>query len=249
MSRWLPSPRPARFSSLNEDHLPAGSARKMTGRTRKKGANNKFVKRPVQARGRHQRERLLFAARQTFQRLGYADSRVSDIVRKAGVAHGTFYTYFDSREDVLMAIATEVFESLAATLIGDNRAAQDASSLRARIPLYIDGFEGVADVIDVVEQASAMHPDVKNLHSQFRDRFVSLIERSVPSGLAGFGTRWNPRPAAWAIYGALDALLHAWLLDRDKLTQDDVHAVVGQLLEAWLPVDDAPVAAKKAKIR
>ncbi len=221
----------------------------MTGTTHKKGVSGASAKRPVQARGRYQRERLLVAARQIFQRLGYSDTRVSDIVRKAGVAHGTFYTYFDSREDVLMAIATEVFDSLATTLVGDKRAVQEAVSLRTRIPAYIDAFEGVADVINVVEQASAMHPAVKALHGQFRDRFVALIERSVPSGWAESRTRWNTRPTAWAIYGALNALLHAWLIDRDKLTREDVNGAVGQLLETWLPVAETPLVSKKAKLR
>ena len=50
------------------------------------------------------RERLLAAARESFAKLGFASTRVADIVALASTSHGTFYTYFDDKRDALLAL-------------------------------------------------------------------------------------------------------------------------------------------------
>ncbi|MGH2927257.1 MAG: TetR family transcriptional regulator, partial [Solirubrobacteraceae bacterium] len=57
-------------------------------------------KAPVRARGVRTRAALIDAARRVFERDGYLEARVADIAAAAGVAHGSFYTYFDSKDDV-----------------------------------------------------------------------------------------------------------------------------------------------------
>ncbi len=55
-------------------------------------------------RGRRTREALIAAARRVFERDGFIDARITDIAEEAGAAHGTFYTYFDSKEAALRAV-------------------------------------------------------------------------------------------------------------------------------------------------
>ena len=43
------------------------------------------------------------AAREVFAERGFAGTRMGDLADAAGVAHGTVYTYFDTKEDVLLA--------------------------------------------------------------------------------------------------------------------------------------------------
>ena len=204
-------------------------------------------KQPVQARGERQKARLLLASRQTFTRLGYADTRVADIVREAGVAHGTFYTYFDSREDVLMAIARDAFQSLVTAFEDGTAGLEQAAALHASISAYIDAFERVADVMAVVEQAGALHPAVKALNAQYSDLLITSIQQAVTRGRAGAVVRRRGRSAAWAIYGALDALLHAWLIRKQDLDRRHVVQTVGELLAIWVPeqVMTAPMYMKK----
>ena len=47
---------------------------------------------------------ILEAARQVFAELGYGETTVRDIIRKTGLASGTFYNYFKSKEEVFEAI-------------------------------------------------------------------------------------------------------------------------------------------------
>ncbi len=56
------------------------------------------------------REELIDVAQQLFARKGYEGTSVSDIVKRAKVAQGTFYYYFESKENILDAIAKRYVE-------------------------------------------------------------------------------------------------------------------------------------------
>src|SRR3954447_24561700 len=56
------------------------------------------------ARGDATRQTILDAALCLFSAKGYHETTVPDIVKAAGVGHGTFYEYFSNRRDVLIAL-------------------------------------------------------------------------------------------------------------------------------------------------
>jgi AcrR family transcriptional regulator len=56
------------------------------------------------------RQELLTAATRVFARLGYRAASISDIIAAAGVARGTFYLYFESKQDILLAVIDELRE-------------------------------------------------------------------------------------------------------------------------------------------
>lgn len=55
-----------------------------------------------------QRKRLVLAAGETFVELGYATATVADILKTAGMSRRSFYEFFTSREDVLLAVLDEI---------------------------------------------------------------------------------------------------------------------------------------------
>jgi len=59
----------------------------------------RVIKPPAQ-----RRRDLLAAALRTFKKRGVADATVDEIVRRAGVAKGTFYLYFGSKEELIAAL-------------------------------------------------------------------------------------------------------------------------------------------------
>src|SRR3954447_25348839 len=67
---------------------------------------------PATARGRRSRQALLDAARVVFGRDGFTAARITDIADAAGAAHGSFYTYFSSKEDIFLALIGELEEDL-----------------------------------------------------------------------------------------------------------------------------------------
>ena len=60
---------------------------------------------PLTARGARTRSTLVKAARSLFEKRGYLDTSVGDIAGRARVAHGTFYTYFNSKEEMFAEVA------------------------------------------------------------------------------------------------------------------------------------------------
>jgi AcrR family transcriptional regulator len=65
-----------------------------------------FDKKPKTARGKRTREKLLQAAEIEFGDKGFHAAAISGITQRAGVALGTFYTYFESKEEIFHALVT-----------------------------------------------------------------------------------------------------------------------------------------------
>ena len=90
--------------------------------------------RALQARGRRTRQRLLDAAADVFDRIGYHSARVDDVVAAAESSHGTFYLYFTSKEDLFEQLVGEVATELH-SLIGElapvTNSARGRAALRA----------------------------------------------------------------------------------------------------------------------
>jgi AcrR family transcriptional regulator len=63
---------------------------------------------PATGKGHTRRVELLLAARRVFERKGFVDARVADIVEEARVAQGTFYTYFDDKDAIFQEVARAV---------------------------------------------------------------------------------------------------------------------------------------------
>ncbi len=55
---------------------------------------------------------VLRSAKELFAQKGYHQTSISDIIRRAGVARGTFYLYFQSKRDVFNTILDELVKSL-----------------------------------------------------------------------------------------------------------------------------------------
>ena len=58
------------------------------------------------------RAELVSAAAAVFARRGVANTAVSDIVKAAGVAQGTFYLYFDSKDAAILAVVEQVLDDV-----------------------------------------------------------------------------------------------------------------------------------------
>ena len=76
-------------------------------------------KAPRTPRGERTLRKILDAARDEFGEHGFSDSSIVGITQRAGVALGTFYTYFDSKEEVFRALVRDMSDArhwLAASL-------------------------------------------------------------------------------------------------------------------------------------
>ncbi|MFW5953460.1 MAG: TetR/AcrR family transcriptional regulator [Candidatus Natronoplasma sp.] len=58
------------------------------------------------------KQELIDAAENLFSKVGFKETSVDDICDEVGVAHGLFYYYFDSKEDVIKAITERLIAEL-----------------------------------------------------------------------------------------------------------------------------------------
>src|SRR5207248_3120030 len=63
---------------------------------------------PRSSKGARTRARLLAAAKEIFEENGFLEARISDIAERAKLSHGSFYTYFDSKEQIFREVAAAV---------------------------------------------------------------------------------------------------------------------------------------------
>src|SRR3954468_24750572 len=74
------------------------------------------AKAPRTARGERTLRKILDAAREEFGERGFSDSSIVGITQRAGVALGTFYTYFDSKELLFQALVRDMSAQVADTV-------------------------------------------------------------------------------------------------------------------------------------
>ena len=189
---------------------------------------------PRTGRGERTRDELMAAATEVFWDKGYVDTRVADIVERAGVAHGTFYTYFDSKEAVLWAIAADLNEAIAATARGV-RAEVGGDEVRA-IELanrrYLDVYLANRKVMRLMEEVAAFNPEMRAARQRTRARFVDQtvrsIERLQAAGVADPGL--DATYAAHALVSMVSHFAYAMVASGAPL---DADTAVATLTALW----------------
>ncbi len=178
---------------------------------------------PASSRGTggDKRERILAAAERIFAQRGFFHARVSEIAREAGVADGTIYLYFKSKDELLISL----FESRMERVVVSLGAAIEAAGPRARDRLvaFLDTYAhmvvdnpALAEVLTVeLRQSSKFMKEYQS--RQFGD-FLRMLAGLVSDGQeAGEFDRELPAPVvARAIFGMLDELALAWLLGKGE---------------------------------
>ncbi|MGQ7269648.1 TetR/AcrR family transcriptional regulator [Marinobacter nauticus] len=84
------------------------------------------------------RHAILRAARDCFQEHGYDNTTIRDIVRRTGLAAGTFYNYFSSKQDIFAALLSDFLTSLNNDMSQQRQSASSTQEFvyRAYLALY-----------------------------------------------------------------------------------------------------------------
>jgi AcrR family transcriptional regulator len=189
---------------------------------------------PLTDRGRRTRTALLLAARRVFEERGYDDTRMSDIARAAQVSHGTVYTYFDSKDEVLReACASFIEDVLAAIRVPDDMRADPSLRLYEGHRRYLEAYSTNARMLEVVEQAARVVPYFRDLVEHLRAVF---LERAA-GGLRDFQSRGladpalDPQMVAPALVGMAEAFARRWHELGEQYAVDEVARLLATL---WL---------------
>jgi AcrR family transcriptional regulator len=135
---------------------------------------------PRTRRGRLTRSALLAAARQVFEREGFLDARISDIAAAAGVATGSFYTYFTDKDEVFKALLEETQEEMLHPGVHNAHPGDDdpAALIEESNRVYLEAYRRNAQLMRVFEQVAAIDDEFGELR---RRRAVAFAERNARS--------------------------------------------------------------------
>jgi TetR/AcrR family transcriptional regulator, fatty acid metabolism regulator protein len=190
----------------------------------------------TERRSGDKRERILAAAVRVFAKKGFHATRVSEVATAAGVADGTIYLYFKSKDELLASLFEDRVERLLSFLETELPRAETApEKLRRIIELQLGLLEGERDLAEVITVILRQSSKLVKEHAAPKfTAYLDAIARVVASGQACGELRddVSPHLAARAIFGALDGITMTWALgkaDRGGLTR-----AAGQLAELVL---------------
>ncbi|HEY5907770.1 MAG TPA: TetR/AcrR family transcriptional regulator [Vicinamibacteria bacterium] len=162
------------------------------------------------------RGRILQAAVKVFARKGYFAARVSEIAKKAGVADGTIYLYFRSKEDLLVSLFDEVMAAHLEAARHEMKAAPGPAARLLRMAEHHLRALGENRDLAVVFQVELRQS------TKFMERFTAswlqeyfqllygVIEEGQRAGV--FRADLEKKLVAKAIFGALDEMVTSFIL-------------------------------------
>ena len=203
---------------------------------------------PTTERGRRMRARLLTAAREVFERDGFLDARVTDISAAAGVAHGSFYTYFGSKTAVFRALMAETMDDLYASMgTGSEPGPPDGSPAEVAVQRidranrrFVAMYLANTALMALFEQATTFDPEVRALRQAARERNVGRVRHSIEQlqrdGLVADDL--DAEYSAHALVAMVNGLVHYWLV----LGADfDEERLLAALTRLWAQALGLPV--------
>jgi AcrR family transcriptional regulator len=167
-----------------------------------------------------QRSRMLAAAVEAVEEVGYARLTVAQVIARARVSRKTFYDLFEDREDCFLAAFNQAVDQLSA-LVGDayERESNWREGVRAGLLTmlrFMDDEPGLARIC--VVDALGAGPRVLKRRAQVLGRLKKVIDqgRTSPGAHVARATEESPDVTAEGVIGAVFAVVHARLLARGR---------------------------------
>ncbi|HYI64591.1 MAG TPA: TetR/AcrR family transcriptional regulator [Allosphingosinicella sp.] len=126
---------------------------------------------PRTERGRKTVRKLLEAAAQEFGRRGYHEAAITGITQRAGVALGTFYTYFESKEELFRALVRDMSHATRQHVAEAVAGAPDRlAAERIGLAAFIGFTRAHPELYRIVEEAQFVAEDV------YREHYLTFVE-------------------------------------------------------------------------
>ncbi|MGN6279986.1 MAG: TetR/AcrR family transcriptional regulator [Sphingomonas sp.] len=190
-------------------------------------------KAPRTERGRRTLRALLDAAAVEFGEKGFHEGSISGITRRAGVALGSFYTYFDSKDAIFRALVRDMSDQVRDTVAPAIRAAPDQiAAERAGLLSFLAFVRGHKEIYRIIDEAEFVD------HASFLAHYATTaerIEQRLKAGAARGEIRDDVSDVhAWAVMGMNVFLgLRYGVWDEDR-TPEGVADVIADLLSNGL---------------
>lgn len=190
---------------------------------------------PRTARGARTRAKLLVAAENVFETVGYHEASIVKITEQAGVALGTFYVHFPGKKEIFDEVVMDLSRRVRQAMSEGARGATD------RIEAERLGFDAFfrftaehPALYRIIRQAEFVSPEAMRAHyDAICGGYVTGLTRAQESG--EIRDDIDPTVAAWALMGAGELIGMRWVLwDRAAQIDPAVYAGLMDIIEGAL---------------
>src|SRR3569833_1266577 len=139
---------------------------------------------PRTERGRRTMRALLDAAAAEFGEKGFHEGSISGITRRAGVALGSFYTYFDSKDAIFRALVRDMSGRVRDEVAPAIRAAKgQLAAERAGLLAFMEFVQGHKEIYRIIDESEFVDPESFRLHyNTTADRIAARLKAAADRG-------------------------------------------------------------------
>ncbi len=195
---------------------------------------------PRSRKGAQTRARLIESGQAVFEETGFLEARISDIADRAGLSHGSFYHYFESKEQIFREVAEEQEARLTAPANdAETETETDASQLSEYERIlranrrYLQRYRDNGKIMGVIEEVSRYDTVVNearmNRQKHFAERAERAIHRLQDQGAAD--PTIDPAIAAVALGSMVGRFSELWVVE--GWADYDLDIAAEQLTKLW----------------
>src|SRR5512145_1966222 len=163
-------------------------------------------------------QQIIDAAIRVFARNGYYNSRVSDIAREAGIASGTIYLYFKTKDEILVTLFREKMAEWVAHVRHEIAGEPDpVAKIRRLVALHFSVLERHPDLAEVVQvELRQGHKFFRGASAHEVSAYFALIGSILEQGIAAGQFRGDlpVKVATKVLFGAMDQVATSWVLGK-----------------------------------
>lgn len=168
------------------------------------------------------KSQIIAAATQVFSRKGFSEARMEDIADETGLSKGTLYLYFDSKDDLILAILDLIFQREFKQLEQlDLSKISAGEALEQIVDLIIEDFTGMIHLMPVTYEFLALafrNRTVQKAMKQYFDRYLDILVPIMQQGMErGEFRPGDANDAAIAIGAVVEGTLLLCVYDRERV--------------------------------
>lgn len=188
---------------------------------------------PKTARGQRTRAKILKAAEECFGTLGYHQAGVNDITRVAGVALGSFYSYFEGKEEALRELIREMGHNLRLHLARSVAGSADRIEAESRgLRAFLQYIKENPWMYRVLQEAQFVDEAIyREYYEEFGRVYCQVLEQATAAGEIRPG---NNQVRNWMLMGISHFLGMRFALWQDDVPLDQVIETLDDLLRHGL---------------